>query len=116
MTIKYKTLGTHLLLDIIECEYEKLNDINFLEDILKESVNIAKATLLNSFKHKFNPQGVSIVMTLSESHISIHTFPELGKATLDMYTCGDCYPNLALDYIITMLKPLNYNIKTIIRG
>ena len=82
-------LGRHLLLELKICNEEVLNDLSFLRDCLKEAAVQSGATVVGeSFCH-FSPQGVSGVVNIAESHISIHTWPEYKYAAVDVFTCGD---------------------------
>lgn len=97
--------GRHLILDLYDCDKQLLDDYQGLESILEEALVIAKATILRMFGHKFAPQGVTILALLAESHCSIHTWPELGYAAVDLYTCGDTTKaENAADYIRDKLK------------
>lgn len=108
-------MGRHLLLEIYDVNHELLNDGNSLADAMVQGVNNAGMTILNVFKHKFEPQGVTIVIALSESHVSCHTWPEEGCTAIDVYTCGAGNPNLIADYLINYLQAVNYNLKEIKR-
>ena len=66
----------HLLLELYGCDREKLNDESFLRCILSRAAKLANATVLNLISNKFEPQGVTAIALLAESHISIHTWPE----------------------------------------
>ena len=66
----------HLLLELYRCDCEKLNDESFLRCILNRASKLANATVLNLISNKFEPQGVTAIALLAESHISIHTWPE----------------------------------------
>ncbi|MEE8636973.1 MAG: adenosylmethionine decarboxylase [Dehalococcoidia bacterium] len=82
-------LGRHLLLELKICNEEVLNDLGFLRDCLNEAAVQSGATVVGeSFCH-FSPQGVSGVVNIAESHISIHTWPEYKYAAVDVFTCGD---------------------------
>ena len=82
-------LGRHLLLELKICNEEVLNDLSFLRDCLNEAAVQSGATVVGeSFCH-FSPQGVSGVVNIAESHISIHTWPEYKYAAVDVFTCGD---------------------------
>lgn len=81
--------GKHLILDLYECNKECLDDYSYLEKHMKKAVEIAKARIINVIGEKFSPQGVTILALLAESHCSIHTWPEIGYAAVDLYTCGD---------------------------
>ena len=65
----------HLLLELYRCDYEKLNDESFLRCTLNRAAKLANATVLNLISNKFEPQGVTAIALLAESHISIHTWP-----------------------------------------
>ena len=82
--------GTHLLVDLIEAE--GLDDIARMERALLESIEASGATLLHIHLHPFEPQGLSGVAVLAESHISVHTWPEIGYAAFDVFMCGDADP------------------------
>lgn len=87
--------GSHLIVDLWEAD--KLDDIEHIENTLREAVDVAGATLLHIHLHHFEPNGgVSGVAVLAESHISIHTWPEKGYAALDIFMCGDAVPMKAV--------------------
>ena len=104
-----KKLGKHCVAELYGCDHTILDNEKILKELIRESIDIASATLLNICAHKFDPQGVTIVALLSESHISIHTWPESGSCALDVFTCGDSKPDLALLHIINLLNPTEYN-------
>lgn len=79
----------HLLFTIYGANSDKLNDINFVEQSLREFSDSIGATLLNVAMHQFDPQGVTGVVLLAESHISIHTWPENQVAVCDVFTCSN---------------------------
>ena len=78
----------HLLLELYRCDGEKLNDESFLRCILNRAAKLANATVLNLISNKFEPQGVTAIALLAESHISIHTWPESNYSAVDIFTCG----------------------------
>jgi S-adenosylmethionine decarboxylase len=82
-------VGKHCILELYECDSSKLNDEAFLRDTITDAAKRAGATLLNLITHRFEPQGVTGLALLAESHISIHTWPESGYAAVDVFTCGD---------------------------
>jgi S-adenosylmethionine decarboxylase len=81
--------GRHLILDLYDCDQELLDDYDQLSAMLKTALLMANATILRIIGEKFKPQGVTLLALLSESHASIHTWPEIGYAAIDLYTCGD---------------------------
>ena len=82
-------VGVHCLLELYGCPLELLDDRDHILRSLREAAEGAGATWLDGTSHKFEPQGVTALGLLSESHISIHTWPELGYAAVDCFTCGD---------------------------
>ena len=87
--INMSTLGRHILAEIHGCRFDVLNDINKVEEIMINAALEAGAEVREYVFHKFSPQGVSGVVVISESHLAIHTWPELGYAAVDVFTCGD---------------------------
>jgi S-adenosylmethionine decarboxylase len=94
------TMGRHVIAELWGCDSEKLNDIGFIEQLFVEAALKAGAEIREVAFHKFAPHGVSGVVIISESHLTIHSFPEHGYASIDVYTCGDRIdPNVAANYI-----------------
>ncbi|MEL7050065.1 MAG: adenosylmethionine decarboxylase, partial [Pseudomonadota bacterium] len=93
-----KFAGTHLIIDLFGAR--RLDNLKFIENTLKRCVEVAGATLLHIHLHHFTPNGgVSGVAVLSESHISIHSWPEADYAALDVFMCGDAKPHLAIEVL-----------------
>lgn len=84
-----KHLGRHVLAEIYGCDFEILNNIQKVERIMVNAALEAGAEIREYVFHKFSPQGISGVVVISESHLAIHTWPELGYAAVDVFTCGD---------------------------
>jgi S-adenosylmethionine decarboxylase len=108
-------MGRHLLLEVYNVNCDILNDGSSLMNAMIDGVNLAGMTILNVFKHDFEPQGVTIVIALSESHVSCHTWPEEGCTAIDVYTCGNGNPNLIAEHLISYFQAKNYNLKEIKR-
>ena len=107
----------HLLLELYRCDYEKLNDESFLRCTLNRAAKLAKATVLNLMSNKFEPQGVTAIALLAESHISIHTWPESKYSAVDIFTCGqNMLPELASQYLIEALKAEEHSLRVIERN
>ncbi|ABB50725.1 adenosylmethionine decarboxylase proenzyme [Prochlorococcus marinus str. MIT 9312] len=107
----------HLLLELYRCDYEKLNDESFLRCTLNRAAKLAKATVLNLISNKFEPQGVTAIALLAESHISIHTWPESNYSAVDIFTCGqNMMPELASQYLIEALKAEEHYLRAIERN
>jgi len=109
------SLGQHFLLNIYGCSSLQLNDEFFLCDLIENAAESSGATVIKTISYHFLPQGVTAVSLLSESHISIHTWPEKGAAAIDIFTCGDCIPKVGCDIILEQLKPTYHNLKRIDR-
>ena len=107
----------HLLLELYKCDYEKLNDESFLRCSLSRAAKLARATILNLISNKFEPQGVTAIALLAESHISIHTWPESNYSAVDIFTCGqNMLPELASQYLIDALKAEEHCLRVIERN
>jgi S-adenosylmethionine decarboxylase len=83
-----KILGTHLIVEVTNCNADVLNDEPFLHTLLLKACKFGGAGIISSQSHKFKPHGVTILVLLSESHASMHTWPECGYLALDCFTCG----------------------------
>jgi S-adenosylmethionine decarboxylase len=86
---KLKALGTHIVCELSGCDAAKLTDVDAVRTMMENAALASSATIVTTAFHRFQPQGVSGVVVLQESHISIHTWPETGYAAMDFYTCGD---------------------------
>jgi S-adenosylmethionine decarboxylase len=90
--------GSHLIIDLFGAR--RLDDLEHIERTLKRCVEVAGATLLHTHLHHFTPNGgVAGVAVLSESHISIHSWPDANYAALDVFMCGDTKPHLVIDVL-----------------
>lgn len=112
-----KVLGRHLIVEYASCDNVKLNNLEYLETIMNEAVRKSGATIVRSVFHRYNPQGVSGVVVIAESHFSIHTWPEYGYAAIDYFTCGETVdPTRARDYIAEQLNAGEVVCKELERG
>ncbi len=110
-------LGKHFLVEYYGCDPELLDDENRIKDVLLEAAKRCGATVLEHSFHKFAPQGVSGVVVIAESHISIHTWPEYGYAAVDIFTCGTTVePLVAYKYIKEALRSKETLVREIDRG
>ncbi len=101
-----KTLGLHILADLYGVEAGRIDRVEDVRDLLETAVKVANLTKISSHYYQFQPHGATGVVLLAESHISIHTWPEHGLATVDVYTCGDpSKAYRAMEYIISALQP-----------
>jgi S-adenosylmethionine decarboxylase len=95
-----QSLGRHILAEFYECDANALNNHTLIETVMNKAAQACGATVVESRFHQFAPQGISGVVIIMESHLAIHTWPELEYAAIDLFTCGDqCDPLVAYDYI-----------------
>jgi len=106
--------GAHLINDLYEAS--RLNEIEHVEETLRRCVTEAGATLLHIHLHPFEPNGVSGVAVLAESHISIHTWPEAGYAALDVFMCGDANPDACVPILREAFKAKRVAVSELLRG
>lgn len=103
--MKDKYLGRHILVEFYNCDKDMLNDYALIEEHMKKAAELAKATIVESVFHLFNPWGVSGAVVIQESHLTIHTWPEYGYAAVDLFTCGEeVDPWTAFTYLKNKLK------------
>lgn len=110
-----KSVGRHLILELWECQ--ELNSPNVVEQALREAVEACRATLLDMRVHTFSPQGVTGVAVVSESHILIHTWPELDYAAVDVFTCGEgTEPSAVIPVLQKCFAPHRLQVMELRRG
>lgn len=110
-------IGRHCILELYDCPAYLLDNQAFIQETLRKAADIAKSTLLGELSHKFDPQGVTALVLLAESHISIHTWPESGYAAVDVFTCGaHTLPEESCEYIASALQALRHECSTLSRS
>lgn len=111
-----KTSSLHLLAEYWECNRTHLDDIPFLDQALRAAAEAAGVEVLTASFHHFHPQGVSGVLMIAESHLSIHTWPEAGYAAVDLYTCGNGNPEAAHEVLQRALESQRHDRVLLRRG
>ena len=106
--------GVHLLIDLYGASH--LSDIAYIEKTMRRCVEASGATLLHIHLHPFEPDGVSGVAVLAESHISVHTWPENGFAAFDVFMCGNTKPELCIDIMRDSFEAERVEVQEILRG
>lgn len=106
--------GTHLIIEVVNGH--GLDDEARIQKAFCDCVDRCGATLLHIHTHKFSPQGVSGVAVLAESHISVHTWPEIGYGAFDVFMCGDSRPWLAVDVLKAAFQTEDVRVKELLRG
>jgi S-adenosylmethionine decarboxylase proenzyme len=106
-----------LLVELHDCDKEALNDLGFLREAMLDAAIDCGAVVLGDSFHHFSPQGVSGVVIIAESHLSVHTWPEYGYAAVDIFTCGTTVePEKAARVLIEKLGSKNHSLTEIQRG
>ena len=116
-TPDYQFQGYHFLASYSECDLKALSDVEGLAQAMRQAVQNCGATILDSSKWVFPPDGLTMVFLLSESHASIHTYPEHGACFVDLFTCGEKCSAEAFDQSLrAYLKPQVVKDRMIIRN
>jgi S-adenosylmethionine decarboxylase len=106
--------GKHLLIEVYDAD--NTNNGSYIKNALEAMANAIKATIVNSAFHSFDGGGVTGVLILAESHISIHTWPETRYAAIDVFTCGRCNPNDAIATLCDQFHTHTIKVTEIMRG
>lgn len=108
-------MGKHYLLNLYGCPFDLLNDQQYIVAMLTKAAKLCQATILNTASYKFDPQGVTAILMLAESHISVHSWPEEGKAAVDVYTCSNVDPIVGCLYIVEKIGATSHELQFIQR-
>jgi S-adenosylmethionine decarboxylase len=104
-------------LELKECNPQLLNDLDYIRQALLDTAHDVGATVVGESFHRFSPQGVTGILAIAESHISIHTWPEYGYAAADIFACGDSFqPKEAAEMLISRLESRDPEIIRVQRG
>lgn len=115
--MRIKNFGKHWLIEFSDCSAEKLMYLEDVQEIFLEAAKESNATILNYFFHQFNPYGVSGVILISESHFSIHTWPESCYAAVDIFTCGaKMDANIGIEILRRFFEAKKIKIRQFSRG
>lgn len=106
--------GTHLIIDVEAAA--RLDDEEHIRRTLQDCVAACGATLLHLHTHRFTPQGITGVAVLAESHMSVHTWPELGYAAFDVFMCGAADPWQAVAVLKTAFATDSIRVRELRRG
>lgn len=106
---------TQLLVDLYGCDAD-LDDTEFLMGVLERAADDVGAKIVRRVAQRFSPQGVSVILILAETHLSVHTWPEHGYAAVDVFICGEGRdPHPAWGVIREALRPESFEVKEIVR-
>lgn len=110
-TIKHQAqgLGKHLIIELYDCNPEAIKQVQSVEKIMLEATKAARGTIVAHTFHQFSPYGVSGAVIISESHLTIHTWPEYGYCAVDIFTCGDLDNDAAFEVIKNGLQAKSFS-------
>lgn len=111
-----KTVGRHLIAEFYCCDSSLLNDVSAVRSAMLKAAERTGATVMGDTFHGFEPQGVSGTVVISESHLSIHTWPEYRYASMDIYTCGGLDPRPGFEWVGAELGAEQSRVQEILRG
>lgn len=110
-------LGNHLLVELRDCNPATLMSLQKVTKAMVSAAKKGKATIVDVSFHEFNPFGISGMVVIAESHLSIHTWPEYSYAAVDIFTCGDIIkPEVAARYLIEEFESKNPSMIEMKRG
>ena len=110
-------LGRHLLLELFDCDPDAITNLEAVKSALVEAAKRAQATIVDVVFHEFNPFGISGVVVIAESHLSIHTWPEYRYAAVDIFSCGDALkPEIAANYLVEQFGAERTSVVELQRG
>ena len=110
-------IGKHILAEYFACENDILDDLPAIRQMMMDAADRCQATIVGEIFHQFNPIGVTGVVVIAESHLAIHTWPELRYASVDLFTCGTSVdPWVGFEYIKNRLQSRKWAAREIIRG
>jgi S-adenosylmethionine decarboxylase len=115
--MEMETIGNHYIVEASGCRAEIIKSVEKVEQILVRAAEVANVQVWSISFHRFQPHGVSGVVVISESHLSVHTWPELGYVALDIYTCGEsAKPDDAVEYALEQFGATSVHVTEITRG
>lgn len=109
-------LGKHLILELYACSAKLLDDLEGTRQALLEAAKRSRAQVISESFRKFDPVGVTGVVVISESHITIHTWPEYRYAAVDIFTCGDTAPEVGAAYLVSAFRARFHTMNRLERG
>ena len=110
-------LGIHLILELTDCNRELLDDLKYIKESMTQAATAVGAHIIGESFHQFQPQGVTGILAIAESHFCIHTWPEHGYAAADIFTCGTSFdPHRAAQILIERLQSKTASTREVMRG
>ena len=113
--VKNAHMGDHLLAEVYNVPFDKLNDAKKIEQVCESACKTEGLEVLNTYVHQFDPYGVTCTITLGESHLSCHTWPEKGCVAIDIFTCGAKNPRSVAWWLLNYFDSDDYNMNQLNR-
>jgi S-adenosylmethionine decarboxylase proenzyme len=110
------TLGRHVLAELYGCSLDLLDDLDAVSEHLRAAAESVGATVVGSAFHRYAPQGVSGVLLIAESHVSVHTWPEARYVAVDIFTCGGLDPRLGIRHLARAFGAESVRMHEVVRG
>ena len=110
------TRGRHVLVELHGCNGRRLDSVSCVVEALQAAARRIEATVVSQASHRYTPQGVTAILLIAESHLSVHTWPEEGYAAVDLYTCGQLDPRPAVEEIRKRLEAERCELWEVARG
>jgi S-adenosylmethionine decarboxylase len=114
---EFQFIGRHVVADVYDIDPEAINDTALIMRSLEAGIKVAGAQVCGSQVKHFEPSGFTALYLLSESHVSVHTYPDDRSLFFDAFTCGDrCRPKVIIEALVAALGPCESHIKILERG
>jgi len=110
------TLGRHVLAELYGCSLDLLDDLDAVSEHLRAAAESVGATVVGSAFHRYAPQGVSGVLLIAESHVSVHTWPEARYVAVDIFTCGGLDPRPGIRHLARAFGAESVRMHEVVRG
>jgi S-adenosylmethionine decarboxylase len=111
-----RTISRHVLAELYGCNGSLIEDVDAIRQRMLAAAEVIGATVVGEVFHHFSPQGVSGVVVIAESHLSVHTWPESSYVAVDIFTCGNLDPVPGISFLARQLGARQYRMQEILRG
>ena len=110
------TVGRHVLVELYDCDRAIIDDVAHVTTSMRQAAEAVGATIVSEAFHRYAPQGVSGILLISESHLSVHTWPEAGYVAVDIFTCGGLDPMPGVRLLERRLGARDVSVSETLRG
>jgi S-adenosylmethionine decarboxylase len=116
MNARMNTLGRHVLAELYGCDDRLLDDLEAVSEHMRGAADAVGATVVGAAFHRYAPQGVSGVLLIAESHLSVHTWPEAAYVAIDLFTCGGLDPRRGVRHLAQAFGATSVRMHEVVRG